>query len=141
MDTSKIQHLTSACSPAAAVLTPTPGAAVRLGRAACGCVLTHEPSTDGHLYLCLLGITIGDIGPKMDFDHTDNGFLKLDHVRIPRENMLNRFAQVGPGEAASLRCLREGRDTPQNAAAAPGSFSTELGLGHPSQRGSSVPHT
>ncbi|XP_027814039.2 peroxisomal acyl-coenzyme A oxidase 2 [Ovis aries] len=44
----------------------------------------------------LPGITTGDIGPKMDFDHTDNGFLKLDHVRIPRENMLNRFAQVLP---------------------------------------------
>ncbi|ELR54077.1 peroxisomal acyl-coenzyme A oxidase 2 isoform X2 [Bos mutus] len=44
----------------------------------------------------LPGTTIGDIGPKMDFEHTDNGFLKLDHVRIPRENMLNRFAQVLP---------------------------------------------
>ncbi|XP_057560535.1 peroxisomal acyl-coenzyme A oxidase 2 isoform X2 [Hippopotamus amphibius kiboko] len=44
----------------------------------------------------LPGITVGDIGPKMDFDHSDNGFLQLDHVRIPRENMLNRFAQVLP---------------------------------------------
>ncbi|XP_008056715.1 peroxisomal acyl-coenzyme A oxidase 2 [Carlito syrichta] len=44
----------------------------------------------------LPGITVGDIGPKMDFDQTDNGFLQLDHVRIPRENMLNRFAQVLP---------------------------------------------
>ena len=105
-------------------------------------MLTYDPSTDGHPFLrILLGITIGDIGPKMDFDHTDNGFLKLDHVRIPRENMLNRFAQVGPGEGASLHCLRGGRDTPQKAAAAPGSFSRELGLGHPSQRGSSVPQT
>ncbi|XP_045145944.1 peroxisomal acyl-coenzyme A oxidase 2 isoform X2 [Echinops telfairi] len=44
----------------------------------------------------LPGITVGDIGPKMDFDHTDNGFLRLDHVRVPRENMLSRFAQVLP---------------------------------------------
>ncbi|XP_055985242.1 peroxisomal acyl-coenzyme A oxidase 2 isoform X2 [Sorex fumeus] len=44
----------------------------------------------------LPGVTVGDIGPKMDFEHTDNGFLRLDHVRIPRENMLNRFAQVQP---------------------------------------------
>uniref|UniRef100_A0A8C3YVF9 Acyl-coenzyme A oxidase n=1 Tax=Catagonus wagneri TaxID=51154 RepID=A0A8C3YVF9_9CETA len=44
----------------------------------------------------LPGITVGDIGPKMDFDHMDNGFLKLDHVRVPRENMLSRFAQVLP---------------------------------------------
>ncbi|XP_075406084.1 peroxisomal acyl-coenzyme A oxidase 2 [Tenrec ecaudatus] len=44
----------------------------------------------------LPGITVGDIGPKMDFDHTDNGFLRLDHVRVPRENMLSRFGQVLP---------------------------------------------
>ncbi|XP_071078371.1 peroxisomal acyl-coenzyme A oxidase 2 isoform X2 [Desmodus rotundus] len=44
----------------------------------------------------LPGITVGNIGPKMNFEHTDNGFLRLDHVRIPRENMLNRFAQVLP---------------------------------------------
>lgn len=45
--------------------------------------------------LHLLGITAGDIGPKMGFEHIDNGFLRLDHVRVPRENMLSRFAQVG----------------------------------------------
>ncbi|XP_037347699.1 peroxisomal acyl-coenzyme A oxidase 2 [Talpa occidentalis] len=44
----------------------------------------------------LPGITVGDIGPKMNFEHTDNGFLQLDHVRVPRENMLSRFAQVLP---------------------------------------------
>ncbi|XP_005868481.1 PREDICTED: peroxisomal acyl-coenzyme A oxidase 2 [Myotis brandtii] len=44
----------------------------------------------------LPGVTAGDIGPKMDFEYTDNGFLQLDHVRIPRENMLSRFAQVLP---------------------------------------------
>ncbi|XP_006917564.2 peroxisomal acyl-coenzyme A oxidase 2 [Pteropus alecto] len=44
----------------------------------------------------LPGITIGDIGPKMDLEHVDNGFLQLDHVRVPRENMLSRFAQVSP---------------------------------------------
>ncbi|XP_045386683.1 LOW QUALITY PROTEIN: peroxisomal acyl-coenzyme A oxidase 2 [Lemur catta] len=44
----------------------------------------------------LPGITIGDIGPKMSFDQLDNGFLRLDRVRVPRENMLNRFAQVLP---------------------------------------------
>lgn len=44
----------------------------------------------------LPGITVGDIGPKMGFEQTDNGFLRLDHVRVPRENMLSRFAQVLP---------------------------------------------
>uniref|UniRef100_A0A7N9IGK7 Acyl-coenzyme A oxidase n=1 Tax=Macaca fascicularis TaxID=9541 RepID=A0A7N9IGK7_MACFA len=41
-------------------------------------------------------IIVGDIGPKMDFDQMDNGFLRLNHVRVPRENMLSRFAQVLP---------------------------------------------
>nr|XP_060487407.1 peroxisomal acyl-coenzyme A oxidase 2 [Panthera onca]XP_060487408.1 peroxisomal acyl-coenzyme A oxidase 2 [Panthera onca]XP_060487409.1 peroxisomal acyl-coenzyme A oxidase 2 [Panthera onca] len=44
----------------------------------------------------LPGITVGDIGPKMGFDYTDHGFLRLDHVRIPRDNMLSRFTQVLP---------------------------------------------
>ncbi|KAM5188618.1 peroxisomal acyl-coenzyme A oxidase 2 [Callospermophilus lateralis] len=44
----------------------------------------------------LPGITVGDIGPKMDLENVDNGFLLLDHVRVPRENMLSRFAQVLP---------------------------------------------
>ncbi|XP_066443576.1 peroxisomal acyl-coenzyme A oxidase 1 isoform X2 [Eleutherodactylus coqui] len=48
---------------------------------------THEP---------LPGVIVGDIGPKFGFDETDNGFLKLDKVRIPRENMLMKYAQVEP---------------------------------------------
>ncbi|OCH87691.1 acyl-CoA oxidase [Obba rivulosa] len=44
----------------------------------------------------LSGITIGDIGPKAmhGFPGTDNGFARFDHIRIPRENMLSKFAQV-----------------------------------------------
>uniref|UniRef100_A0A8C5FWB9 Acyl-coenzyme A oxidase n=1 Tax=Gadus morhua TaxID=8049 RepID=A0A8C5FWB9_GADMO len=42
------------------------------------------------------GIVIGDIGPKFGFDAVDNGYLKLEHVRIPRENMLMKYAQVKP---------------------------------------------
>uniref|UniRef100_A0A8C0X4V4 Acyl-coenzyme A oxidase n=1 Tax=Castor canadensis TaxID=51338 RepID=A0A8C0X4V4_CASCN len=44
----------------------------------------------------LPGITIGNIGPKMALNNVDNGFLRLHHVRVPRENMLSRFAQVLP---------------------------------------------
>ncbi|KAL8212789.1 UNVERIFIED_CONTAM: hypothetical protein K2H54_058684 [Gekko kuhli] len=40
------------------------------------------------------GITVGDIGPKMDFAQTDNGYLMLKNVRVPKENMLARFSQV-----------------------------------------------
>lgn len=48
---------------------------------------THEP---------LPGVVVGDIGPKFGFDEVDNGFLKLENVRVPRENMLMRFAKVMP---------------------------------------------
>ncbi|KAN0038452.1 hypothetical protein ACTA71_000630 [Dictyostelium dimigraforme] len=40
------------------------------------------------------GIIVGDIGPKLGFNSIDNGFLRLDHVRIPRSNMLSRFFRV-----------------------------------------------
>jgi len=41
------------------------------------------------------GVTVGDIGPKFGYDTNDNGFLRFDHVRIPREHMLMKNAQVG----------------------------------------------
>ncbi|KAI0027723.1 peroxisomal oxidase [Vararia minispora EC-137] len=42
------------------------------------------------------GISIGDIGPKAfnAWGATDHGFAIFDHVRIPREHMLSKFAQV-----------------------------------------------
>ncbi|KAK7502853.1 hypothetical protein BaRGS_00005802 [Batillaria attramentaria] len=46
---------------------------------------THQP---------LPGITVGDIGAKFGFNSNDNGFLRLDNVRIPRDNMLMRYSQV-----------------------------------------------
>ncbi|XP_077019999.1 peroxisomal acyl-coenzyme A oxidase 1 isoform X2 [Tamandua tetradactyla] len=48
---------------------------------------THKP---------LPGITVGDIGPKFGYDEMDNGYLKMDNYRIPRENMLMKHAQVKP---------------------------------------------
>ncbi|XP_066266325.1 peroxisomal acyl-coenzyme A oxidase 1-like [Branchiostoma lanceolatum] len=42
------------------------------------------------------GVTLGDIGPKMEGNGNDNGFARFDHVRIPRENMLMKFARVEP---------------------------------------------
>lgn len=41
-----------------------------------------------------LGIKLGDIGPKFGFKSNDNGFLALDHVRIPRDQMLMKHAKV-----------------------------------------------
>lgn len=44
----------------------------------------------------LPGIKIGDIGPKAmgGMASVDNGFARFDQVRIPREHMLSKFAQV-----------------------------------------------
>ena len=50
-----------------------------------------------YLFISLLyavGITVGDIGPKFGYATMDNGFLCFDHVRIPRQNMLMKNAQV-----------------------------------------------
>lgn len=41
-----------------------------------------------------LGITVGDIGPKMSYNTTDNGFLAFDNVRIPRKQMLMKHSKV-----------------------------------------------
>jgi len=40
------------------------------------------------------GIKIGDIGPKIGYDTKDNGFARFDNIKIPRENMLMRYAKV-----------------------------------------------
>uniref|UniRef100_A0AAQ5YGX9 Acyl-coenzyme A oxidase n=1 Tax=Amphiprion ocellaris TaxID=80972 RepID=A0AAQ5YGX9_AMPOC len=50
-------------------------------------ISTHKP---------LPGIVVGDIGPKFGFHEVDNGFLKLENVRIPRENMLMKYSKVEP---------------------------------------------
>jgi len=42
------------------------------------------------------GVVVGDIGPKWGFNGNDNGYLRLNHVRIPRENMMMRYSRVNP---------------------------------------------
>ena len=44
----------------------------------------------------LPGIVVGDIGSKMGYNGIDNGFLRFDHVRVPRRNMLMRHARMDP---------------------------------------------
>lgn len=46
---------------------------------------THEP---------LEGVHVGDIGPKFGYNTMDNGFLLLNHVKIPHINMLAKFSSV-----------------------------------------------
>uniref|UniRef100_A0A8C4HZS4 Acyl-coenzyme A oxidase n=1 Tax=Dicentrarchus labrax TaxID=13489 RepID=A0A8C4HZS4_DICLA len=54
------------------------------------------PIRDMNTHVPLPGIVVGDIGPKFGFSEVDNGFLKLENVRIPRENMLMKYAKVEP---------------------------------------------
>lgn len=81
----KIQHLSDF-----SLLTAHARVCVCMCARPCNAVCTQ---LTGILYP-LLGITVGDIGPKMGLEHIDNGFLQLNHVRVPRENMLSRFAEV-----------------------------------------------
>ncbi|XP_063739385.1 peroxisomal acyl-coenzyme A oxidase 1 isoform X3 [Eleginops maclovinus] len=54
------------------------------------------PIRDMNTHVPLPGIVVGDIGPKFGFSEVDNGFLKLENVRLPRENMLMKYAKVEP---------------------------------------------
>ena len=42
----------------------------------------------------LPGIQSGDLGAKITYNAKDNGWLSFDNVRIPRKNMLMKFAKV-----------------------------------------------
>jgi acyl-CoA oxidase len=46
---------------------------------------------DGSL---LPGVAIEDCGPKLGLDGVDNGRIAFDHVRVPRDALLDRYAQV-----------------------------------------------
>lgn len=57
-------------------------------------------------YFCfvILGVTVGDIGNKFGYAGIDNGFLRLNNVRIPRENMLMRYAKASVFSSLSMCC-------------------------------------
>jgi len=44
----------------------------------------------------LAGVSIIDMGVKVGLNGVDNAALKYDNVRVPRENMMNRYADVTP---------------------------------------------
>ena len=48
-------------------------------------LVTYEP---------MAGIEMGDIGPKLGYNSKDNGFMLFKNVRIPKSNMLKRYAEV-----------------------------------------------
>jgi len=40
------------------------------------------------------GVKTGDMGPKLGINDKDNGWATFDLVRIPRDQMLQKFVQV-----------------------------------------------
>jgi acyl-CoA oxidase len=40
------------------------------------------------------GVILGDCGQKEGLDGIDNGFMIFNNVRIPKENLLNRFSGI-----------------------------------------------
>jgi len=52
------------------------------------------PIRDMDTHEILPGVEAGDIGPKLGYGTKDNGYLRLDKVRIPRENMLMKYCKV-----------------------------------------------
>lgn len=57
----------------------------------------------------LPGIGGEDDGPKGGLNGIDNGRLHFDHVRVPRENLLNRYGDVAPDGSYSSDIPTPGR--------------------------------
>lgn len=47
-----------------------------------------------HKGTLIAGIEVGDIGPRISVGITDNGYLILHDVKIPRDQMLSKYCQV-----------------------------------------------
>jgi len=56
-------------------------------------VLVPIRDGDGNV---LPGVEIEDCGPKLGLEGVDNGRIAFNEVRVPRENLLDRYAQVSP---------------------------------------------
>ncbi|XP_050304930.1 peroxisomal acyl-coenzyme A oxidase 3-like [Anthonomus grandis grandis] len=54
------------------------------------------PIRDPKTLIPYSGLVIGDMGEKIGLHGIDNGFIMFKDYRIPRENLLNRTADVGP---------------------------------------------
>jgi len=49
------------------------------------------------------GVQVGDIGPKLGYNSKDNGWLIFNEKRIPRTNMLCKFAYIDKEGAFEMR--------------------------------------
>ena len=66
------------------------------GRPASGTASTPSSYRCGATARCSTASPIEDDGLKMGLNGVDNGRISFDHVRVPRENLLNQFADVTP---------------------------------------------
>ncbi|MET9273659.1 acyl-CoA dehydrogenase [Kribbella sp. NPDC003557] len=55
------------------------------------CLLVPIRAADGS---ALPGVTLSDCGPKLGLNGVDNGRIVFDQVRVPRDALLDRYAQV-----------------------------------------------
>lgn len=49
---------------------------------------------DTETFMPCKGVTCGDMGPKFGYQSKNNGWLHMDNVRIPRENLFMKFTRV-----------------------------------------------
>lgn len=61
------------------------------------------PIRDQTTHELLPNVHAGEIGPKFGFQKMDNGFLLLNHVKVPHVNMLARFSRVDPNTSEYIR--------------------------------------
>ena len=108
--------------------SPTPtsrkdyiGGAAETARVAAVFAQLITPDGEGHGVHCLVvpirddegndlpGVTTSDCHYKGGLPGVDNGRIVFDHVRVPRENLLNRYADVAPDGTYSSPIENSGR--------------------------------
>lgn len=60
---------------------------------------------DEETHMPLPGIKLGEIGAKLGYNLTNNGFLGFDNFRIPRDRMLMKNAQVLKVSVNHVECI------------------------------------